>query len=349
MAPVVKALQAEPGITSRVCVTGQHRQMLDPVLEAFQIVPDRDLALMGRVAGLNGLAAGAIYALDEVIHAEQPDRVLVHGDTTTALAGALAAFHRRVPVAHVEAGLRTGDLARPWPEEMNRRCIDAMADWLFPPTLAADEALLAEGLGNRQRLVTGNTVIDALSLAERALARGIAADEVSRLDERLSSGRRVVLVTGHRRESFGAGFRGICEALSRLSMRSDIEIVYPVHLNPQVQAPVNERLGGRPRVHLIPPLNYLPFVWLMRRADVILTDSGGVQEEAPALGTPVLVMREVTERPEAVSAGAAQLVGTDPDRIEAAVLSVLGQRAAASRAQTPTVMAARRSVSSVHS
>lgn len=320
LAPVLKALEAAPEVESRVCVTGQHRQMLDPVLSLFGIVPDRDLALMGRVAGLNGLMAGAIGALDEVLETERPDRVLVHGDTTTALAGAIAAFHRNIPVAHVEAGLRTGDLARPWPEEMNRRCVDAMADWLFPPTRRADDALIGEGLGDRRRLITGNTVLDALALAERAIDRGVQRDAIAKLEARLSPCRRLVLVTGHRRESFGAGVDGICDALLRLSERPEIEIVYPVHLNPHIRGPVSERLSGRARVHLVPPLEYLPFVWLMRRADVILTDSGGVQEEAPSLGTPVLVMRETTERPEAVDAGTARLVGVNAERIEGEVL-----------------------------
>ncbi len=322
LAPVIARLRDDPAITPRICVTGQHRQMLDPVLEAFDIVPDRDLALMRPGQGLNALAGRALEALDPVLEAEAPDRVLVHGDTTTALAAALAAFHRGIPVGHVEAGLRTGDLARPWPEEMNRRCIDAFAADLFAPTPGARDNLLAEGLGDRALRVTGNTVIDALGMA-LARVRAGAARVPEELRDIADGAERLLLVTGHRRESFGPGFAGICEGLARLAERQDLTIVYPVHLNPQVQGPVEARLSGHPRVHLVAPLDYLPFVWLMDRADLVLTDSGGVQEEAPALAKPVLVMREVTERPEAVAAGTARLVGTDPARIEAAVARLL--------------------------
>ncbi len=327
LAPVVRALEADPEIAVRVCVTGQHREMLAQVMEVFGLRADHDLALMTPGQGLSGLMAGALAALDPVIAAEAPDRVLVHGDTTTALAAALAAFHRRVPVGHVEAGLRTGDLARPWPEEMNRRAIDAMADHLYAPTPRARDALLAEGLGARRIVVTGNTVIDALALARRRLA----ADPVGLVPESLrdivDGGGPVVLVTGHRRESFGAGFEGICEALARLAARGDATVIYPVHLNPAVQGPVRARLSGLPRMHLIDPLPYLPFVWLLERAHLVLTDSGGVQEEAPSLGTPVLVMRSVTERPEAVAAGTARLVGTDPDAIVGAAAGLLDHAA----------------------
>lgn len=330
LAPVIHALAADPDIVCRLCVTGQHREMLDQVLGVFGLVPDHDLALMQAGQGLNALAARAVAALDPILAAERPDRVLVHGDTTTALAAGLAAFHRGIPVGHVEAGLRTGDLARPWPEEMNRRCIDALADHLYAPTPVSRDNLLAEALGPRTIHVTGNTVIDALMLACRRLEGAAVPDPVRRLADRLEPDARVILVTGHRRESFGAGFRDICTALARLALRPDVEIVYPVHLNPQVHAPVRERLGALPRVHLIEPLPYLSFVWLMNRADVVLTDSGGVQEEAPSLGKPVLVMRDVTERPEAVAAGTARLVGTDPARIVAEVARVLddpGERA----------------------
>ncbi|MQT12009.1 non-hydrolyzing UDP-N-acetylglucosamine 2-epimerase [Segnochrobactrum spirostomi] len=319
MAPVVQALAGAPGITSLVCVTGQHRQMLDQVLELFAIEPDYDLDLMVPNQTLNGLSARAIAGLDEVLTAASPDRVLVHGDTTTAMAASVAAFHRGIPVGHVEAGLRTYDLARPWPEEFNRRIVDVAADLLFAPTPLSARNLAGERLSGRV-IVTGNTVIDALLATRDRIAADAALS--ARLAERfafLEPGRRVLLVTGHRRENFGAGFEGICEALARLADRSDIDIVYPVHLNPNVNDPVRSALSGRGNVHLIEPLDYLPFVGLMTRAHAILTDSGGVQEEAPALGKPVLVMRDVTERPEAVEAGTVRLVGTDADRIVRAV------------------------------
>ncbi|MGF1446556.1 MAG: non-hydrolyzing UDP-N-acetylglucosamine 2-epimerase [Pikeienuella sp.] len=338
LAPVIKALEADPEITARVCLTGQHREMLAPILRAFAIHADHDLALMRPGQSLNALVARAIAALDPVLEAEMPDRVLVHGDTSTALAAALAAFHRRIPVGHVEAGLRTGDLARPWPEEMNRRAIDAMADHLYAPTPAARAHLMAEALGARDLRVTGNTVIDALALAQQRLAQGGRGLIPERLRDIADSAEHLVLVTGHRRESFGRGFEGICDALGRLAERPDVAIIYPVHLNPQVRGPVQRRLSGHPRLHLIEPLDYLPFVWLLGRADLVLTDSGGVQEEAPALGTPVLVMRSVTERPEAVAAGTAALVGTDPDRITAAAARLLddgAERARISRIANP--------------
>jgi UDP-N-acetylglucosamine 2-epimerase (non-hydrolysing) len=319
MAPVVRALKKQPGVTSVVCVTGQHRQMLDQVLDLFTILPDYDLNVMGRGQTLNGLLARIAGALDPVLEAVQPDRVLVHGDTTTGMAAALAAFHRRLPVAHVEAGLRTYDLTQPWPEEMNRRVIDLVSDLMFAPTERSKRNIEAERLAGRV-VVTGNTVIDALGQTVRMLDDH--PDLAAAVDARLPAigpGRAMVLVTGHRRENFGGGFDNICEALATLARREDLEIVYPVHLNPNVREPVLQRLGGRANIHLLPPQDYLPFVRLMQRAHLILTDSGGVQEEAPALGKPVLVMREVTERPEAVEAGTALLVGTDVDRIVSTV------------------------------
>lgn len=327
MAPVVTALSAEPGVRSIVCVTGQHRQMLDQVLTLFGIRPDHDLALMAAGQTLSDLTARTLTALDPVILAEKPDCILVHGDTTTAMAAAVAAFHRRVPIGHVEAGLRTRDLGQPWPEEFNRRVVDVVAGLLFAPTATAKANLEAETVAGRI-LVTGNTVIDAL----HETVRRLDADAALRagLDARfafLRPGRRLLLVTGHRRENFGAGFEGICTALAALAARTDLDIVYPVHLNPNVLGPVTAALAGRPNVHLIEPLDYLPFVHLMRRADVVLTDSGGVQEEAPSLGRPVLVMREVTERPEALEAGTVRLVGTDPDRIVAEVGRLLDDEA----------------------
>ncbi|WP_211463232.1 non-hydrolyzing UDP-N-acetylglucosamine 2-epimerase [Collimonas silvisoli] len=319
MAPVVKALSHETAIESLVCVTGQHRLMLQQVLDLFEIKADHSLDAMLPNQALNGLGARLIALLDPVLEAVKPDRILVHGDTTTAMMAALAAFHRHIPVAHVEAGLRTGDLTQPWPEEMNRRYVDVVSDLLFAPTTRAKANLTAEHLAGRA-IVTGNTVIDALHMTTRriALDRHLRENLDAHLPY-LRANQKLLLVTGHRRENFGAGFIEICDALVKLSQRSDIQIVYPVHLNPNVQIPVLAALSHLPNVHLIEPLDYLLFVRLMQRAHVILTDSGGVQEEAPALGKPVLVMRNVTERPEAVSAGTVQLVGTDPARIVAAV------------------------------
>jgi UDP-N-acetylglucosamine 2-epimerase (non-hydrolysing) len=319
MAPVVKALSREAGIQSLVCVTGQHRLMLQQVLDLFEIEVDHSLDVMLPDQSLNGLSARLIALLNPVLETVGPDRILVHGDTTTAMMATLTAFHRRIPVAHVEAGLRTGDLTQPWPEEMNRRYVDVVSDLLFAPTTRAKANLTAEHLAGRV-VVTGNTVIDALRLTTER----IALDEQlrKRLDAHfpyLMPGRKMLLVTGHRRENFGSGFAEICTALATLSHRSDIQIVYPVHLNPNVQGPVLAALSHLPNVHLIEPLDYLLFVRLMQRSHVILTDSGGVQEEAPSLGKPVLVMRNVTERPEAVAAGTVQLVGTDSARIVAAV------------------------------
>lgn len=332
MAPVVKALARAPGIEARVCVTGQHREMLDQVLNLFDITPDHDLKLMVADQTLNGLTGRILAALDRVLEAEAPDWILVHGDTTTSMAASIAAFHRRVKIGHVEAGLRTQDLSRPWPEEMNRRVTDAVADLLFPPTLGAKINLEAENLGSRRMHVTGNTVIDALLEVVDKLDRDSRLnDAIKKSLPELSQQRKILLVTGHRRENFGDGFRNICAALADLSERPDIEIVYPVHLNPNVRTPVLELLSSRERVHLISPLDYLPFVWLMRRAHVILTDSGGVQEEAPGLGKPVLVMRDVTERPEAVDAGTVQLVGTSAHMIVEAVNNLYDDHSAYER------------------
>jgi UDP-N-acetylglucosamine 2-epimerase (non-hydrolysing) len=323
MAPLVTALDREPGIDSVVCVTGQHRQMLDQVMSLFGLSARYDLEVMVPNQTLNGLFSRAIARVDAVLEEEKPDYVLVHGDTSTASACALAAFHRRIPIGHVEAGLRTGDLGKPFPEEMNRRVVDAVGDWLFAPTATSRENLLRENLQGRIA-VTGNTVIDALATLtarlrdDSPLARSVAARYPW-----LDSSRRMVLVTGHRRESFGDGFRNICAALSDLARCDDIQIVYPVHLNPAVREVVMTELSGFSNVHLIDPLDYVDFVWFMQRAYVILTDSGGVQEEAPYLGKPVLVMRDVTERPEAVAAGTVALVGANRERIVAGVSRLL--------------------------
>ena len=316
MAPLVKALEQETAIDSRVCVTGQHREMLYQVLDLFEIKPDHDLEVMRKQQDLTGITAGVLTGLRDVLEAEQPDRVLVHGDTTTTLAGSLAAYYARVPVAHVEAGLRTGDIYSPWPEELNRKLTGGIADLHFAPTERAREALLAEAVNRNDVVVTGNTVIDALLDVARRIQedRTLYQDLAARFPF-LDPEKRLILVTGHRRESFGEGFRRICQALGDLAERDDVQIVYPVHLNPNVQEPVRQTLSDRGNVHLIDPQDYLPFVFLMTRAYLIITDSGGVQEEAPSLGKPVLVMRDTTERPEALEAGTVHLVGTDRARI----------------------------------
>lgn len=328
MAPMVKGLAVAADIDGRVCVTAQHRQMLDQVLDLFAIVPDYDLNLMRPGQGLEDITAGVLHALSPVLDEFQPHLVLVHGDTTTTLAASLAAYYRKIPVGHVEAGLRTGNIFSPWPEEVNRKVAGAIASLHFAPTEQSKQNLLAEAVSESAIVVTGNTVIDALIdvVAKLEADPAVMAEFASRFG--LNSDKRLILVTGHRRESFGDGFLRICEALATLAGREDVEIVYPVHLNPNVKGPVEEKLSGFANVHLIPPQDYLPFVYLMSRADVILTDSGGVQEEAPSLGKPVLVMRETTERPEAVDAGTVKLVGTDSALIVAEVSRLLDDRAA---------------------
>lgn len=323
MAPLLKALQNDQEIHSQICITGQHRSMLDQVMALFELKADHDLQIMVPEQTLNGLASRLLAAIDGVLSSNPPDWVLVHGDTTTAMAGALAAFHRGIPVGHVEAGLRTGNMAAPFPEEMNRRVVDSMASWLFAPTPVSRGNLLSENLAGRI-CVTGNTVIDALAATVQRLKQDapLAASLAARYAW-LANDRKIILVTGHRRENFGAGFHHICAALARLAERDDVRIVYPVHLNPKVRGPVMANLGAHANVHLIEPVDYLDFVWLMTRAHFILTDSGGVQEEAPFLGKPVLVMRDVTERPEAVAAGTVKLVGTDSERIVAGAQALL--------------------------
>ncbi len=328
MAPVVKALERVDGVRSAVCVTAQHRQMLDQVLDVFAIRPDYDLDIMAPGQNLTDITTRALAGIGETIETFRPDRVLVHGDTTTTFAAALAAYYARVPVGHVEAGLRTRDIYAPFPEEMNRRLTDAIADKLFAPTETARANLTAEGHPDARIFVTGNTVIDALLEAVALLDREPQRRTAIATDlSFLASGRRIVLVTGHRRENFGAGFERICNALKRLSQRDDVEIVYPVHLNPNVQTPVKRILGNSARVHLIEPLGYLEFVHLMQAASVVITDSGGIQEEAPSLGKPVLVMRDVTERPEAVTAGTVRLVGTDEEKIVSECALLLDDKA----------------------
>lgn len=325
LAPVLRALQdasARPEI--EVCVTRQHSELLDPVLELFGIRPTFDLALMKPNQSLAELTAGAIAGLHETYARSGPDVVVVQGDTTTALAAALAAFYQRLPVAHVEAGLRTADLMAPWPEELNRRLTGVMASTHFAPTERARQNLLREGVAANRIHVTGNTAVDAiLGITGRLSGEAGLREQVERRFPFLDARRRLVLVTGHRRESFGGGFERICTALAELSRRHDVQIVYPVHLNPNVRKPVFGILGGRDNVHLIEPVDYLGFAYLMMRCHVIISDSGGVQEEAPSLGKPVLVMRDVTERQEAVEAGAVRLVGTDAARIVTAATRLL--------------------------
>lgn len=313
LAPVVACLRERPGqFETRVAVTAQHRELLDQVLEAFSIAPDHDLNLMQPGQTLFQSTARIMAALEGVLAQEKPDWILVQGDTTTAFCGALAAFYAGVRVGHVEAGLRTGDKSKPFPEEMNRVLIGRLADAHYAPTAAAAANLAREGVPAAAIVVTGNTGIDAILRVREGLESGrLRPGPLPRLDP----SRKLILVTAHRRESFGAGLEGICAALARLARRNDVEIVYPVHPNPNVTGPVQRLLGGCANVHLVDPLPYVSFVDLMRRAHLLLTDSGGIQEEAPPLGKPVLVMRDKTERPEAVAAGTARLVGTDPDRI----------------------------------
>jgi len=316
LAPVVKAFRQAKMFDVRVCVTAQHRQMLDQVLELFAITPDVDLDLMQPAQDLTDITARVLVAMREVLRDWRPDLVLVQGDTTTTFAASLAAHYEKIPVAHVEAGLRTGNLYAPWPEEMNRRLTTVLATLHFPPTSWARDNLLREGVAADTIHITGNTVIDALlDVVARLESDSALRTALERQFPFLDSGRKLLLVTGHRRESFGSGFEQICQALRALGEREDVQIVYPVHLNPNVQEPVKRILGACPHIHLISPLDYLPFVYLMTRAHLIVTDSGGIQEEAPSLGKPVLVMRDTTERPEAVDGGTAKLVGTDSGRI----------------------------------
>lgn len=325
MAPLVHALADDKRFESKVCVTAQHREMLDKVLNLFEILPDYDLDIMKAGQSLNDVTTAILVGMKSVLEEFKPDLVLVHGDTATTLAVALAAYYQQVPVGHVEAGLRTGNIYAPWPEEGNRKLTGAVAKYHLAPTETSKANLQKENISEEDIFVTGNTVVDALFWVRDKIANDSVL--VSELDSRysmLSADEKVVLVTGHRRESFGGGFERICEALRRIAFEhKDCQIIYPVHLNPNVQEPVNRLLQGIDNVHLIEPQDYLPFVYLMTKATVILTDSGGIQEEAPSLGKPVLVMRETTERPEAVAAGTVRLVGTDVDLIVSEVSNLL--------------------------
>lgn len=312
MAPLVKELQKYPQFEVKVCVTAQHRQMLDQVLQLFDIVPDFDLDLMRPGQTLTQLTCNILQGMESVFAKYKPDYVLVHGDTSTTLGTSLAAYYQQVKVAHIEAGLRTHNLYSPWPEEANRQITGRLANLHFAPTPQAQANLLQESVNPATIHVTGNTVIDALiSVSSRIDKDAVLHQQLADQFPFLDSTDRLVLVTGHRRENFGAGFESMCNALLDIASTPGVQVVYPVHLNPQVQEPVNRILGKSSNVHLIAPLDYLPFVYLMKQSHLILTDSGGVQEEAPSLGKPVLVMRNTTERPEAVAAGTVKLVGTD--------------------------------------
>jgi UDP-N-acetylglucosamine 2-epimerase (non-hydrolysing) len=318
MAPIALELKSARRFTTKICCTAQHRSMVDEALTAFELMPDYDLGIMRPDQTLSGIASAVFDKLDRVLQDFRPDWVLVQGDTTTSMAAALASFHRQIAVGHVEAGLRTGDLRNPWPEEANRRITSIVTQRHYCPTERARNSLRAEGIQERDIVLTGNTVIDALQwTANRIASDPFRRDRYQKMFDWIDPERRMILVTGHRRESFGEGFRQICNALARLGRRDDVQVVYPVHLNPNVRAPFFEILSDSPAVHLIEPLGYEAFVWLMQHCSFILTDSGGIQEEAPTLGKPVLVMRATTERPEGIEAGVSKLVGTDAERIYA--------------------------------
>lgn len=325
MAPLVHALEKDPDFEAKVCVTAQHREMLDQVLNLFSIVPDYDLNIMQPGQGLTEITCRILEGLKPILAEFKPDVVLVHGDTTTTIATSLAAFYQRIPVGHVEAGLRTGDLYSPWPEEANRTLTGRLAMYHFAPTENSRQNLLREAIPDDRIFVTGNTVIDALIwVRDRVLGNETLRADLAERYPFLDADKKMILVTGHRRESFGRGFEQICHALAEIAASNqNVQIVYPVHLNPNVSEPVNRILGHVENVVLIEPQDYLTFVWLMNHAWLILTDSGGIQEEAPSLGKPVLVMRETTERPEAITAGTVRLVGTDPQRIVEEVTRLL--------------------------
>lgn len=330
MAPLALALNHDNRFEAKVCVTGQHREMLDQVLELFEIRPDFDLNVMKPHQDLTDINIAILDGMKAVLNEFKPDMVLVHGDTATTFATSLAAYYQQIPVGHVEAGLRTGNLYSPWPEEGNRKLTGALAKLHFAPTINSKENLLKEGVPSENIKVTGNTVIDALlGVVKRLSEDKKLLKQAATPSEFLDPSRKIILVTGHRRESFGGGFERICSALLRTAqLHPGVDIVYPVHLNPNVREPINRLLKGVNNIHLIEPLDYLPFVHLMSRAHIILTDSGGIQEEAPSLGKPVLVMRETTERPEAISAGTVKLVGTETDRITSELSSLLNDTTA---------------------
>ncbi|KPZ66062.1 UDP-N-acetylglucosamine 2-epimerase [Pseudoalteromonas sp. P1-16-1b] len=317
MAPLVKGLNEAEGIDAKVCVTAQHREMLDQVLDLFEIVPEYDLNIMKPGQSLYDVTTNILLGLKPILEEFKPDLVLVHGDTSTTLSASLAAFYQQIPVGHVEAGLRTGNLSSPWPEEGNRKLTGAITKLHFAPTQTSQQNLLNEAVSADDIVITGNTVIDALlQVVDKVKTDSALISTLKAKFPELDETKKLILVTGHRRESFGGGFERICEALVEIATaHPDTQILYPMHLNPNVREPVNRILKNVDNVHLIEPQDYLPFVYLMNQAHIIVTDSGGVQEEAPSLGKPVLVMRDTTERPEAVEAGTVKLVGTDKARI----------------------------------
>ena len=324
MAPIIKALDEDSYFDAKVCVTAQHRQMLDQVLGLFTIQPDYDLDLMKANQTLGDITGSVLNGMQDVFSQWKPDIVLVHGDTTTTLAASLSSYYARIAVGHVEAGLRTGNRYSPWPEEMNRRLTGALANIHFAPTRTAYQNLVQEGVDEDSIHITGNTVIDALLTVEESVRTDATLrNRLNACFSFLDSKKSLILVTGHRRENFGAGFENICQAISDIGRRDDVQIVYPMHLNPNVREPISRILSDVPNVYLIEPQSYLPFVYLMHKCTLVLTDSGGIQEEAPSLGKPVLVMRDTTERPEALEAGTALLVGTDRKRIVNEVFRLL--------------------------
>jgi UDP-N-acetylglucosamine 2-epimerase (non-hydrolysing) len=329
MAPLVKMLQTSRHLQVRVCVTAQHRQMLDQALDLFGVKPSYDLNLMRPGQTLTALTCNILQGLETVLGDYNPQWMLVHGDTTTTMAASLAALYQNVKVAHVEAGLRTHNLRSPWPEEANRQITGRLAELHFAPTEQAKQNLLSEGVATNSVMVTGNTVIDALlSVSQRIDADDTLNAELAARFPFLDPAKQLILVTGHRRENFGASFEAMCQALQDIAKEPNVQVIYPVHLNPNVQEPVRRILGSAVNVHLIEPLDYLPFVHIMKRSRIILTDSGGIQEEAPSLAKPVLVMRDTTERPEAVVAGTVRLVGTDRERIVSETRRLLRDEAA---------------------
>lgn len=325
MSPLIQQLENNAFIQNRICVTGQHKQMLDSVLHLFKIVPDFNLQVMTENQNLNTLTAKILTGLDDVYSAWLPDFILVHGDTTTTLAASLSAYYNQIPVFHIEAGLRTGNIYSPWPEEINRKLTASIASLHFAPTPWAQKNLLKEGIDSQNIFVTGNTGIDALLQISKKIDSSPGLSEaLHKQFSFLNDKRKFILVTGHRRENFGEGFRNICKSLALIAdLYPHVDIVYPVHLNPRVQAPVYELLAAFENIYLIPPSDYLSFIYLMKKCYLILTDSGGIQEEAPSLGKPVLVMRDNTERPEAIDAGTVLLVGTDTKKIVHNVIRLL--------------------------
>ncbi len=326
MAPMILALQKHPAVEVKICVTAQHRSMLDSVLDLFAIVPDYDLNIMANNQSLTHITTSVLLQLEPILREFKPDWLLVQGDTTTTFAASLAAYYQHIAIGHLEAGLRTYDKYSPWPEEGNRTLTSQLANLHFAPTLVAKENLLKEAISEENIILTGNTVIDALLIIRQKIHdSSVLQQQLKEKFAFLNATKKLILVTGHRRENFGLGFQSICAALKQIAdlRQEEVEIVYPVHLNPNVQQPVNALLARHPTIHLIEPQEYLPFLYLLDRSYLVLTDSGGVQEEAPALGKPVLVMRQETERPEGVAAGTAQLIGTDTQVIVSATLALL--------------------------